>query len=151
MVGSVEVGFAYQSAVIVAFDGSGFVTDSDSLGLSASFDAGVVVVAAAYSSTDIDHAPDSINLVHLAVSAPVGQSTAANTGFESIDAGANGPAGFEVSDQDCWYLIAIYQFPNATDFRAFAEIGNTDIDGVFGIDVGYLTDLRLKFLSAASS
>lgn len=138
-----EVGLAFQSATNVEFDAG--VSDADTFGVSLEYSAGMYGVGVAFSSLDIDEAPDTIENVHVVGTIKPWSTTEFNLGYEMIDAGDENAAALGLADVDSWYLNAIYKFPQAKGVSTFAEIGQTDIDGVDDIDAGFLAGLRLTF------
>lgn len=142
-VGPAEFGLAYQSASNLGIGGIASV-DVDTFGISAQYDAGVVSAAIAYSSADVDGVafPDSIVNINAVLIAPILDTTEISLGYETIDVGDSVVVG---ADTDRWYVNATYEFPQASNVSTFVEIGQADIEGVSGIDLGFLAGLRLKF------
>lgn len=138
-----EIGFAFQSATNVEFDAG--VSDADTFGLSVEYSIGMYGIGVAFSSLDIDQAPDTIENVHIVGTIKPWSTTEFNLGFDMVDAGDENAEALGLADVDSWYLNAIYKFPQAKGFRTFAEIGQTDVDGVDDIDAGFLAGLRLTF------
>lgn len=144
-----SVALALQTASNIVLDtgnGGTLLTDADTYGISVAYDLADYGVALAYSSVDIDEAPDTINNLNVTGSAKVLPTTTVSLGFETVDVGGDAnEALLGINDSDSWYLNAVYQFPDASNFSTFAEVGQTDVDGVDDIDAGFLAGLRLVF------
>lgn len=142
-----ELALAFQSASNLVIDTAAgdVLSDAETFGISAGYGFGNYGVALAYSVADADEAPDTISNIHVVGSAKVTANTEINLGYDIVDVGDDNAAQLGLADTDSWYLNAIYKFPNATGFSTFAEIGQTDVDGVDDIDAGFLAGLRLQF------
>lgn len=139
---------ALQSATNIGIDDSSGVeilSDADTVGLSVGYNLGMFGIGLAYSSVDIDAAPERIDNFHIVGTLEPWSTTEFNLGFDIVDVGEQNSEVLGVADTDSWYLNVIYKFPEATGFRTFAEIGQTDIDGVDDIDAGFLVGMRLVF------
>ncbi len=102
----------------------------DTWGISASYDAGIAVVGADFSS--IDDVSDQLNLV---AKLAVNKSTKVAVGANNIEP----EVGDDVTE---WYANVTYKFPEQNKVSLFAEIADTDEDNV---DMGFLTGMRLQF------
>jgi len=116
-----------------AFQTMNATPDADSVdtwGISASYDAGIAVVGADFSS--IDDVSDQLNLV---AKLAVNKSTKVAVGANNIEP----EVGDDVTE---WYANVTYKFPEQNKVSLFAEIADTDEDNV---DMGFLTGMRLQF------
>jgi predicted porin len=131
-VAGLELAAAYQTMKATP-DSESF----DTWGISAGYDLDVVALAADYSSRDDNSSADiDTEQYNLAAVIPVANTT--NVAIGVVDTTS------PVADDDFteWYANVTYKFPTQKNVRLFAEIADTDGEG---IDFGYLAGLRLKF------
>ena len=122
---SIELAAAYQSMKSSV--------DADSVstfGVSAAFDAGFAKLGADF--TTVEDTQDQLNIV---AKAKVSKGMKVAIGLNNIDP----DAGDSVTE---WYANVTYKFPEQKKVSLFAEIADTDEDGV---DLGYLAGMRVKF------
>jgi len=120
-------GLAYQN-----FEAFGADDDINIMGISLSYDADVVEVAADYSDAEDDH-----TVINIVVAVPVGKTTELAAGYVITDFDEDG-----VDNVTGWYVNATYKFPAQKNVSVFAEIEQDDRDDS---DMGYLAGVRLKF------
>ena len=127
-VAGVNLGAAYQN-----FDEDPTVSgDVDVWGVSASFDAGFAEFGVDYSKADDGTTEtDQYNLMTVV---PVADTTDLGLGLTKVDDGS--------TDETEWYANVVYKFPAQKNVSVFAEVADTDKDGV---KMGYLAGMRVKF------
>ena len=115
-------------------------------GVSASYDFGIVTLAADYSVSDWSKDDDQIigewadedmTQYNVAAVFAVASTTDVAVGMGNKDSDA---AGYE--DITEWYANVTYKFPQAKNVSVFAEIADSDVDEH---DMGMLAGLRVKF------
>ncbi|UTW02490.1 porin [Amphritea atlantica] len=128
-VGGVDLGAAYQN-----YDEDPSVSgDVDVWGVSASFDAGFAEFGVDYSKADDGTVEtDQYNLMTIV---PVAKTTDLGLGMTKVEEDG-------ADDVTEWYANVVYKFPTQKNVSVFAEIADTDEDGV---KMGYLAGMRVKF------
>ena len=107
----------------------------DTYGISASYDFGIALLAADYSSTDDSNTDLDTTLYNVAVAFDLTSTTGAAIGIQNQEEDGS-------DDVTGWYANVTYKFPAAKNVSVFAELADTDEDG---IDMGYLAGMRVKF------
>ena len=121
----VELAAAYQSMEATPTSGS-----KDTWGVSAAYDFGIAKLAADFSTTE-----DTADQYNLAAVVPVDKTTKVAVGFLNIKP----ETGSDVTEL---YANVTYKFPSQKNVSVFAEIADTNEEGV---DIGYLAGMRMKF------
>ena len=121
----VELAAAYQTMEITPISGS-----KDTWGVSATYDFGIAKLAADFSTTE-----GAVDQYNFSAVVPVDETTKVAIGLLNIKP----EAGSDVTE---WYANVTYKFPSQKNVSVFAEIADTDEEGV---DIGYLAGMRLKF------
>ncbi|MBN0989600.1 porin [Amphritea pacifica] len=128
-VAGVELGAAYQT-----FDEDPSTSgDVDVWGVSAMYDAGFAEFGVDYSKSDDGTVEASqYNVITII---PVAATTDLGLGLTKVEEDGQ-------DDVSEWYVNVVYKFPTQKNVSVFAEIADTDEDGV---KMGYLAGMRLKF------
>ena len=132
------LGAAYQS-----HEESVGADDVDIYGVSLAYDAEVVAVAVDYSNADDGN--EDVSVWNIYVSAPVVKGLKVGAGYSLVD--YSDPYELNEDEIKAWYVNATYKFPQAKNFRVFAEVAGSDEIDASGeeYDTGFLVGARLKF------
>ncbi len=128
-IADLELAAAYQSKKATPASAS-----EDTWGVSAAYDAGIVKLAADYSSSDLN--THDVDLYNLAAAFPIASTTSVAIGMVNTDDESKS------KDVTEWYANVTYKFPTQKNVSLFAEIADTDANN---IDLGYLAGMRIKF------